>query len=84
MRRTTPLATLALAAALAGTTAPAAAQSDILLQARSGSPAGDRFRVDSAGGLVALGSLGTGVIPATGSGDRNALRWRAIRVVVVR
>jgi outer membrane murein-binding lipoprotein Lpp len=53
--------------------APAAAQSDILLQLRSGSPAGDRFRVDSAGGFIARGSLGIGIIPQTGSGER--LMW---------
>ncbi|HEX6369453.1 MAG TPA: tail fiber domain-containing protein [Longimicrobium sp.] len=72
MRGTTSLAALALATALAVIVqaAPAAAQSDILLQARSGSPAGDRFRVDSAGGVVALSTLGSGVIPASGSGDR--------------
>jgi hypothetical protein len=70
MRGTKTLAALALA--LAGTVqaAPAAAQSDILLQARSGSPAGDRFRVDSAGGVVAMSTVGSGVIPAIGSGDR--------------
>lgn len=48
----------------------AAAQSDILLQLRSGSPPGDRFRVDSAGGVVAIGELGIGIIPATGAGYR--------------
>jgi hypothetical protein len=53
--------------------APAAAQSDILLRLRSGSPAGDRFRVDSAGGFVARGSLGIGIIPQSGSGER--LMW---------
>jgi trimeric autotransporter adhesin len=46
------------------------AQSDILLRLRSGSPAGDRFRVDSAGGFVAFGQLGIGIIPATGMGER--------------
>ncbi|HEX6039906.1 MAG TPA: hypothetical protein VFZ20_17770, partial [Longimicrobium sp.] len=51
----------------------AAAQADILLQLRSGSPAGDRFRVDSAGGFVALGNLGIGIIPASGNGER--LMW---------
>jgi uncharacterized small protein (DUF1192 family) len=60
---------LALALA-AGTHAPAAAQSDILLRLRSGSPAGDRFRVDSAGGVIAKGSLGIGIIPQTGAGER--------------
>jgi trimeric autotransporter adhesin len=49
---------------------PAAAQSDILLRLRSGSPLGDRFRVDSAGGLVAISQLGIGIIPATGCGYR--------------
>ena len=51
----------------------ASAQSDILLRLRSGSPAGDRFRVDSAGGFVAIGKLGIGIIPATGNGER--LMW---------
>src|SRR5215218_2632294 len=50
--------------------APAAAQSDILLRLRSGSPLGDRFRVDSASGLVAKGVLGVGIIPFTGAGER--------------
>ncbi|HEX5872584.1 MAG TPA: hypothetical protein VFY65_19275, partial [Longimicrobium sp.] len=77
MRGTTPLAALALAATLAAGHAPAAAQSDILLQARSGSPAGDRFRVDSAGGLVAFGKLGSGVIPASGSGIR--MMWHPFK-----
>ena len=48
----------------------AQAQSDILLRLRSGSPAGDRFRVDSAGGVVAVGELGIGIIPASGAGYR--------------
>ena len=68
--------TILLCSTLAGLAllpAPAAAQSDILLQLRSGSPAGDRFRVDSAGGFVALGSLGIGIIPASGRGER--LMW---------
>ncbi|HYR12547.1 MAG TPA: tail fiber domain-containing protein [Longimicrobium sp.] len=79
MRGTTSFAALALAAALAGIiqAAPAAAQSDILLQARSGTPAGDRFRVDSAGGVVALSSVGNGVIPAFGSGDR--MMWHPFK-----
>lgn len=51
----------------------AQAQSDILLRLRSGSPPGDRFRVDSAGGVVALGTLGIGIIPATGCGFR--MQW---------
>src|SRR5215213_5509985 len=41
-----------------------------LLRLRAGSPAGDRFRVDSAGGIVAPGSLGIGIIPQTGGGER--------------
>ena len=52
---------------------PSAAQSDILLRLRSGSPAGDRFRVDSAGGFVSKGVLGIGIIPFTGAGER--LMW---------
>jgi hypothetical protein len=66
----------ALALALAAT--PAAAQSDILLQLRSGSPAGDRFRVDSAGGVVALGQIGIGIIPASGAGWR--MMWHPFKV----
>jgi trimeric autotransporter adhesin len=60
--------------------APAAvsAQSDILLQLRSGSPAGDRFRVDSAGGVVALGQIGIGIIPASGAGWR--MMWYPYKV----
>jgi hypothetical protein len=66
--RITALAAAALALLCA---APAAqAQSDILLRLRSGSPLGDRFRVDSAGGVVALGQIGYGIIPATGAGWR--------------
>jgi len=41
--------------ALVAAAAPLAAQQDILLQARAGAPPGDRFRVDSAGGFIALG-----------------------------
>jgi hypothetical protein len=77
MRGNTFLAVLALGAALAGHTVPAAAQSDILLQARSGSPSGDRFRVDSAGGLVSMGSLGAGIIPASGAGIR--MMWHPFK-----
>jgi hypothetical protein len=68
LSRTIFAAVLTLAAA-----APAAAQSDILLRLRSGSPAGDRFRVDSASGFVAKGVLGVGIIPFTGAGER--LMW---------
>jgi len=66
----------ALALTLAAT--PLAAQSDILLQLRSGSPAGDRFRVDSAGGMVALGTIGIGIIPASGAGWR--MMWHPQKV----
>jgi trimeric autotransporter adhesin len=57
--------------------APAASQSDILLRLRSGSPAGDRFRVDSAGSVVAITQLGIGIIPATGCGYR--MMWYGYR-----
>ena len=69
--------TFFLALAAASIAVPAAAQSDILLRLRSGSPAGDRFRVDSAGGVVALGSLGIGIIPASGCGER--MMWYPYR-----
>jgi hypothetical protein len=76
------LARTCAALALLASAAPAAAQSDILLQLRSGSPAGDRFRVDSAGGVIALGQIGYGIIPATGAGWRmmwypNKVAFRA-------
>jgi trimeric autotransporter adhesin len=61
-------AVVAIAAGIAAESAEA--QSDILLRLRSGSPAGDRVRVDSAGGFVAMGTLGIGIIPATGCGYR--------------
>ena len=57
--------------------AQAHAQSDILLQLRSGSPSGDRFRVDSAGGVVAIGQLGIGIIPASGAGYR--MMWHPFK-----
>src|SRR5688500_6325301 len=60
-------AVLAAATLLAlGDTATASAQSDILLLLRSGSPLGDCYRVDSDGGVVAMGQLGIGIIPASG------------------
>jgi hypothetical protein len=69
-----------LAAVLAVAAIPTAgeAQSDILLRLRSGSPAGDRFRVDSAGGVVALGQIGIGIIPASGAGWR--MMWYPYKV----
>jgi len=41
-----------------------------LLRLRSGSPLTDRFLVDSAGGVAALGQLGIGDIPQSGGGVR--------------
>jgi hypothetical protein len=72
LSRTIFAAVLTVAAA-----APAAAQSDILLRLRSGSPAGDRFRVDSASGVVARGYLGIGIIPQTGAGER--MMWHPFK-----
>ena len=71
------LAFLTAALALCGLAAQASAQSDILLRLRSGSPPGDRFRVDSAGGVVAIGNLGIGIIPATGCGFR--MMWHPFK-----
>ena len=70
------IAMLAAAAVLSGAAAaaPAQAQSDILLRLRSGTPLGDRFRVDSAGGVVALGEIGIGIIPASGNASDYAVR----------
>jgi hypothetical protein len=68
-----PAALGAVILAAVGHAVPAAAQSDILLRLRSGSPLGDRFRVDSASGFVAKGVLGIGIIPFTGAGER--LMW---------
>ncbi|HEX5871535.1 MAG TPA: tail fiber domain-containing protein [Longimicrobium sp.] len=75
-----PRSLFALCAALtlAFSAQPAAAQSDILLQLRSGSPASDRFRVDSAGGVIALGQITSGIIPATGAGWR--MMWHPNKV----
>ena len=80
MRRVIHGTALAAAALLllAGHAAPAAAQSDILLRLRSGSPLSDRFRVDSAGGVVALGQIGYGIIPASGAGWR--MMWYPYKV----
>src|SRR3954471_4847077 len=73
MHRVILRAALLCAALLPLAGAPAAAQSDILLRLRSGSPLGDRFRVGSARGFVAKGVLGVGIIPFTGAGER--LMW---------
>jgi len=71
MRRAlVPAALAAAILALAANAPAAAAQSDILMRLRSGSPLGDRFRVDSAGGVIALGSIGIGIIPFSGNGSR--------------
>src|SRR5687768_17345537 len=75
LRRICFIALLTLGSGLVAT--PAQAQSDILLRLRSGSPAGDRFRVDSAGSVVAIGQLGIGIIPATGCGYR--MMWYSYR-----
>ncbi|HEX2203346.1 MAG TPA: hypothetical protein VHG91_08610, partial [Longimicrobium sp.] len=64
------LVAFGLSAAALSAAEPLTAQSDILLRLRSGSPPGDRFRVDSAGGVVAIGELGIGIIPASGAGYR--------------
>lgn len=69
---------LAAAVVLCAGASPLTAQSDILLQLRSGSPPGDRFRVDSAGGVVALGQIGYGIIPASGPGWR--MMWHPQKV----
>ena len=72
--------TLALTAVvtLSVATVPLAAQSATIIQAQSGNPLGDRFKVDSSGGFVAYGFTkdvgGTSgcasLIPASGPGTR--------------
>ncbi len=79
MRALLRSALLLSAAATALLSSPVAAQSDILLRLRSGSPVGDRMRVDSAGGLLSMGSLGIGIIPQTGAGER--MMWYPFRAV---
>jgi hypothetical protein len=74
-----------LAIALAAPAAPAAAQSNILLELKSGAVLSDRFRVDSSGAFVAYGSVrdvltGTGCaaqLPQTGAGTR--FEWHPCR-----
>jgi trimeric autotransporter adhesin len=72
MRTRARLLAIGVLAILATTLgAPLSAQSDILVQLRSGSPAGDRFLADSAGGIAALGTLGVGsTLTASGPGER--------------
>src|SRR5215217_5602828 len=76
--RRSVFAFLVLAIVASATVHPVSAQSDILLQLRSGVPAGDRMRVDSAGGLVAMGQIGIGIIPASGAGWR--MMWHPQKV----
>jgi trimeric autotransporter adhesin len=72
-----PGAVVLLACDLAS--APAlSAQSDVLLRLRSGSPAGDRFRVDSSAVVHAGGTLGIGVHENPGEGYRmHWYPWKA-------
>jgi hypothetical protein len=49
----------------------------VRLHIKSGSNLGDRFKVDSAGGLVSMGSLGIGIILQEGSGER--MLWHPYR-----
>ncbi len=72
---------LALAgAAVLAMSAGASAQSDLLLQLQS-TGSQDRFRVDSASGVVARGNLGIGLIPWTGAGER--MMWHPFRAIFV-
>jgi trimeric autotransporter adhesin len=77
MRAGLSAAVLLLACDLAS--APAlSAQSDILLRLRSGSPAGERFRVDSSAVVFAGGTLGIGVHEKPGAGYRmHWYPWKA-------
>ena len=77
MTSKTRLAALAALAFTAAASPAFAQQADLLLQLRSGSPSGDRFRVDSAGGVAALGQLGIGTILASGQGSR--MLWYPFR-----
>jgi hypothetical protein len=79
MLRVVTRAALACAALLA-VAAPAAAQTDILLRLQS-TGSTDRFRVDSASGVVAVGNLGIGLIPWTGAGER--MMWHPFRAIFV-
>jgi hypothetical protein len=60
-----------------GMTVGEAQGGDIRLRIRSGSGLDDRVRVDSGGGFVAMGSLGIGLIPKEGSGER--MIWHPYR-----
>ena len=82
------LTILAAAALVIGVQQSAEAQSAVLIRARSGSPLGDRFRVDSSGAFVAYGFMRdvgntTGCaaqIPASGAGTR--FMWHPCRGAV--
>lgn len=50
---------------------------DMLLRLRAGATLSDRFRVSGSGGLVATGTLGYGIIPASGAGER--LMWHPFK-----
>ena len=49
----------------------------VRLRIQSGSTLGDRVLIDSAGGFVAMGSLGIGLIPKEGAGER--MMWHPYR-----
>jgi hypothetical protein len=70
-----PFRTIARLLSLALVFSPAVtqAQSDVLLELRSGSPLGVRGRIDSGSGFLLKGVLGVGIIPFTGAGER--LMW---------
>jgi hypothetical protein len=78
-------AAAALCVAAAALPHRAAGQAPVLLQAKAGSPLGDRFRVDSSGAFVAYGFVRdvgntTGCaaqVPATGAGTR--FEWHPCR-----
>src|SRR5687768_2553605 len=72
------LARAAFAATLlAGLAAPAAAQNRWLMRLQAGHDSSDRVVVDSAGAFVAKGSLGIGIIPVEGNGER--MLWHPYR-----
>lgn len=76
----------ALAAALLAVASPAAAQSPVLLDIESGTPASDRFRVDSSGAFVARGfvrdvgnTAGCAAQHPTGGGAGTFFFWHPCR-----
>jgi hypothetical protein len=58
-------------------TASAFSSSSPLMRWRAGADGSDRVRIDSAGGVVAMGSLGIGLIPQEGEGYR--MMWHPYR-----